>query len=235
MIRVAFCDAEIKSQKLFYEAFRECFPDQEEVVFTPYETGRELLEDLRNDLFLQDILLIDPNLPDMDGFVIIEILRRFRMPLTIIVQSRDNEAARKGYRYQVYDFIKKPLRTEEITRVAERYADQFLKSQKQIKTVFVRGREKILNLQKVMYFESHVRVIRAVSEEDEIEFYMKMNELAEELEDKGFMRCHQSFLVNLAYVQRLENSSVILFNRHKIPVSRRYYKQLREKVKIISI
>ena len=51
----------------------------------------------------------------------------------------------------------------------------------------------------------------------------------DELQEKGFFRCHQSFLINLDCVYRIENNnSVLLFNRRQIPVSRRYIHQLKQ-------
>ena len=113
--------------------------------------------------------------------------------------------------------------------MADRYIREFLRKEERIKTVRVRGKEKNLLLDDILYFESHVRVVKAVMEDDSLDFYMKMNDLADELQEKGFFRCHQSFLINLDCVYRIENNnSVLLFNRRQIPVSRRYIHQLKQ-------
>ena len=229
MLQIAVCDNDKKGLGLIRESWKELLPEEEEPVFTYYETGRELLEKIRNDLFQQDLLYIDSQLSDIDGFVVIEILRRHRIPANVILVSKDNDAARKGYRYRVYDYLRKPFQTEEVRRVADRYIREFLRKEDRIKTVRVRGKEKKLVLDDILYFESHVRVVKAVMEDDSLDFYMKMNDLADELQEKGFFRCHQSFLINLDCVYRIENNnSVLLFNRRQIPVSRRYIHQLKQ-------
>ncbi len=229
MLQIAVCDIDKKGLSLVREIWENQLPDTEEAIFTYYGTGRELLEEVREDRFGQGVLFIDPQLPDMDGFVVIEILQRHRIPVTVILLSKDNEAAQKGYRFHVYDFLHKPLQSEEVRRTADRYIREFLRREDHLLTVRVRGKEKTLWLDDIMYFESHVRVLKAVMEEDTLDFYMKMNVLADMLRSKGFFRCHQSFLINLDYVYRIENNnSVLLFNRHQIPVSRRYIRQLKE-------
>ena len=228
MLQIAVCDNDKKGLGLIRESWKELLPE-EEPVFTYYDTGRELLEKVREDLFQQDLLYIDSQLSDIDGFVVIEILRRHRIPATVILVSKDNDAARKGYWYRVYDYLRKPFQTEEVRRVADRYIREFLRKEERIKTVRVRGKEKNLLLDDILYFESHVRVVKAVMEDDSLDFYMKMNDLADELQEKGFFRCHQSFLINLDCVYRIENNnSVLLFNRRQIPVSRRYIHQLKQ-------
>ena len=43
-----------------------------------------------------------------------------------------------------------------------------------------------------------------------------------------FCRCHNSFMVNLAYVRELDGDSFVLRNNMRIPISRRYKQEARE-------
>lgn len=46
-----------------------------------------------------------------------------------------------------------------------------------------------------------------------------------------FMRVHRSYIINIAFIQKLGHQSVILKNNTKVPLSRNH--GLREKVKVI--
>ena len=51
---------------------------------------------------------------------------------------------------------------------------------------------------------------------------MKMEELEEKLQFLGFIRCHQSYLVNVHKVLFWERAYIVLMGNEKIPVSRKY-------------
>lgn len=57
---------------------------------------------------------------------------------------------------------------------------------------------------------------------------MTMSALSELLQDRGFLRIHQSYLVNMVYIQRLKSTGVWLIDNIKIPISARKYKVLKE-------
>lgn len=44
------------------------------------------------------------------------------------------------------------------------------------------------------------------------------------------IRCHNSYLVNMDHVRRLEKQDFFLDNGKKVPVSRKYLKQCQEKI-----
>ena len=52
-----------------------------------------------------------------------------------------------------------------------------------------------------------------------------MGKLENKLQDKGFFRCHKSYLVNLKYVDRYNRQEVILENGEKIVIAKRRYEQ----------
>ena len=56
-------------------------------------------------------------------------------------------------------------------------------------------------------------------------YYEQMGKLENKLQDKGFFRCHKSYLVNLKYVDRYNRQEVILENGEKIVIAKRRYEQ----------
>ena len=60
----------------------------------------------------------------------------------------------------------------------------------------------------------------------EIEFYGKMSEIQEEMEQQGFVRIHQSYLVSKDEIRMIRRDSVIV-GEVELPVSRRYAEQVK--------
>ena len=50
------------------------------------------------------------------------------------------------------------------------------------------------------------------------------------MRDKGFFRCHKSYLVNLKYVDRYNRQEVILENGEKIVIAKRRYDEFVQEV-----
>ena len=57
---------------------------------------------------------------------------------------------------------------------------------------------------------------------------MKMEELEEKLSSHGFIRCHQSYLINIHKVLFWERSHIGLIGEEIIPVSRKYIKAVNQ-------
>ncbi|MEG0325225.1 MAG: LytTR family DNA-binding domain-containing protein [Cellulosilyticaceae bacterium] len=54
--------------------------------------------------------------------------------------------------------------------------------------------------EEILYFKSDRRKVQALTTKGEYDFYGKLDEIEESLVDKGFMRCHQRYLVNRVFV-----------------------------------
>ena len=57
---------------------------------------------------------------------------------------------------------------------------------------------------------------------------MKIKVLEEELEDKNFLRCHRSYLVNMSQVETILQNKIMLKNGNSIPIGRCYKKNLKK-------
>ena len=94
-------------------------------------------------------------------------------------------------------------------------------------TVQIQGSAQRLRLDRITFFESEAHRIRAFGPDEDIVFYMKMDDLEEMVADRGFIRCHQSYLVNGQWIRGMTSGILTLINRNEIPVSRRYQKAVR--------
>lgn len=61
-------------------------------------------------------------------------------------------------------------------------------------------------------------------------YYEQIGELEDKLRDKGFFRCHKSYLINLKYVDVYNRQEVILENGESIVIAKRRYDEFCQKV-----
>lgn len=98
------------------------------------------------------------------------------------------------------------------------------KTEESVKTFSVKGKIFNIKINNIKYIESDKRV--AIIHEKDIvrKIYAKLNEL-EELLPKQFIRCHQSYIINLDKVRELNSHEFVLNTGERIPISQLKYKE----------
>ena len=83
----------------------------------------------------------------------------------------------------------------------------------------------------ISYFEARNKKIYIRYTDKEVGFYSTMDKIEAELEYR-FVRTHRSFMVNKEYIRRIRLSSneVVLKDKQRVPLSRRYKPSLKELV-----
>lgn len=90
-----------------------------------------------------------------------------------------------------------------------------------------RGEQIRLYHKEIFYIERNLRKTKFHCITENYECSEKLSSFEEKLGD-GFARCHNSFLVNLAYVKSMKRNEIILSNGERISVSNSRSKMTRE-------
>ena len=89
-------------------------------------------------------------------------------------------------------------------------------------TIMCRNHKQIFYLDEILYLESRAHRTMIHTYEGEEVCRDKISDLEQRMGDT-FVRCHQSFLVNMKYIRRIENESFKLENGEEISISKRRY------------
>jgi len=187
------------------------------------------------------ILFLDVDLGDLDGF---DLLKRIAPadPLVIFTTGKAEHALR-AFDVEAIDFLVKPISgprfDEAVLRALKALEARqpqaphgMMVSGQQIALPDARGLT-MLHLDELLYCESdnqYTQVYRR-SEAKPITVSKGITVFDEALHDKGFIRIHQSYLVNKKHIKqylRGEGGEVILSNGANLPVSRRQKQELME-------
>jgi len=85
----------------------------------------------------------------------------------------------------------------------------------------------VIHLAEIRYIMSDKRKVIVCSEEKQEEYYYKLDEV-EELLDDGFVRCHQSYIVNMKKIKILVDEGLMLLDGTFIPISRKNHANTRK-------
>ena len=224
MYNVAVCD-DTEEERLWAAEYAGRFFDREgiEVRIETYASGRELLEsDREYDLYLLDVLM-----PGMSGIDTAQALAEAKGHPVVVFITSSLESAVEGYRVEAAGFILKPVEEESFWATMERVVRRRLGVKKAVLPV-VHNRVNVeLPLERLAWFENRLhRVFVKLADGEILSVNQKLSELQLVLEPHSqFLRCHQSYLVNLDYVDKLEDSCFYMKDGQMIPISRNFYKQ----------
>lgn len=196
-------------------------------------TGKEALQLIHKTH--PDVVFLDIELPDMTGF---ELLRQLQdVTFKTIFTTAHSHYAIKAFRFNALDYLVKPIKEIELKEAVKRLSHssstiehiQTALTNLNVKTVA--EQKLILPTQKGTLRFSLKQITHLEGERNYSYIYLTngSRELSsknlayfeEILEDKGFFRCHRSFLINKHHIKDLRMDDFILKSDVEIPISRR--------------
>lgn len=177
-----------------------------------------------------DLLLLDVALGEADGIQLSREVLDSWPRMQVIFITGHAEYCQEIFQGRPSGFLLKPVKPEKLCAAL----DQAVKARQEdsLRQLAVLDRERRslrLPLGEIRYLESHGRLVRIYAGEQVVETYHRLGELEHQL-NGAFVRCHQSYLVNLAYVQRMEGSQLRLVGGGELPVSRSRAKETRQRL-----
>lgn len=191
-----------------------------------YGNGAELVEQYRPDW---DILLLDVDMPGMDGISAARCIRETDTDVVIIFVTNLAQYAICGYEVNALDYVLKPVNYYALS-IKLKKALRYCRKSETKYLLLNRGGDLVrIPLNYLYYVEVYDHQLRYRTADGD--FLMtgsrSLTAVEKELEGEGFVRCHSSYLVNLRYIDRLEGSNVWVAG-NQLPVSRSRRKKLLE-------
>jgi two-component system LytT family response regulator len=197
-----------------------------------------------------DLLLLDVQMPKLTGFEVLELVGR---DVAVIFTTAFDEYALRAFEVHAVDYLLKPFGADRLRaaldRARERVArrtppptDELLAAARppgsSMARVLVRDgpRVHVIPIEKIDYVQAQDDYVCFRSEGKD---YLKDQTMAQAeaaLDPKQFVRIHQSYLLNMQRLARVdvderENRIAVLHDGRRLPVSRTGYARLSEALK----
>lgn len=224
LVAVIIDDVEREAAELA-KMVRAAAPDHDATVLT-CRSAREL-EDLLAAQDPPDVIFMDVRLGDQSGIDVVERLLPPGSATQVVYVSGFDESHTLVYRTPHASYLRKPLRQEDVSLALEHVRAR--RAEESAAPVALRHDHvvDVVRPRDIAYAESDRRHVVVHARGGDLRVYGKLSELEGEL-PAWFVRCHQSYLINLDYVARLGAESVRLVTGVELPVSRRWRPVLRE-------
>lgn len=192
-----------------------------------FNSGRELLSVYQRDIPKYDVVFLDMILGDSNGIDIAKRIIEFNESVKFIILSSSKEFILDGYEISAVNYIIKPPSIERIEKELLR-AIEISNSNEEFYEINKNGSKLLLKLNDIYYLEVEHRKINVYKKDDVINYYEKLENVERDLEEKGFKRCHRSYVINISKIKELKSNEVRLLNGKVIPIGRKYRESLKE-------
>ncbi|MDE6530130.1 MAG: LytTR family DNA-binding domain-containing protein [Lachnospiraceae bacterium] len=220
MLSIAVCDDEVIECCNMARKIKEILEEMKiPCMIRQFRSGGELLQALES----FDIIFLDIIMQGLDGMKTAQIFREKAFDKILIFVSSSREYVYEAYDVEAFQYLLKPVDDRKLKKVLQKAV---LKTESHSQEFIIISRErqkKKYFLDDIYYFEIKGRMVDVHGPEGIFTYYEQIGELENKLRDKGFFRCHKSYLINLKYVDGYNRQEVILENGENILIAKRRY------------
>jgi DNA-binding LytR/AlgR family response regulator len=225
-IKIGICDDKANDIKMLSEALYEY---DHSFKITTYMNAESLLEDLYDSKILFDILFLDIYMPGLNGVEAAGKIRARMNDTIIIFFSSSDEHYAEAYEVFAFNYLLKPIDKVKLNRTLDQaLANLSKESQKQIRFSYKAKTYRIF-CKDIRYIESKDKIIYFhMSNHNILQCYAKMDDILKQLPEELFIRCHQSFTVNIVPISEMGDKYFRIDNE-VISISKKYLKYAKDK------
>ena len=173
---------------------------------------------------IYSVILMDIQMPGIDGMNASYELRKIDKTVSIIFITSMVQFAQKGYEVNAVSFMLKPINYYDFALKFKKALDISLMNQNRNITLNTKNGICRISTDKIMYVKiiKHKLIYHLVDEL--IEMTGVLSEVEERLNEYGFLRCNQCYLVNPKFIVAVKGKEVIIGNEY-LQISRPRYNQ----------
>ncbi len=227
MLRAAIVEDE-RAEREKLRSYLKRFGNEQklEIHVEEFTDGIQLVDEYAHNF---DVIFLDIEMQRMNGMETARAIRAKDADVLLLFVTNLAQYAIEGYEVEAVDFMVKPVHYETFVPRMEKVLKKL-----NLKTghllPFRMGKSTVyLNAWDILYAETMNKKTLLHTATEDLPCSETMNELQEKLEECGFYRCHNAFLVNMNAIDRMD-SCVVIVRGVEIPVSKYRRKEFKQAV-----
>lgn len=174
-----------------------------------------------------DILFIDIQLGEEDGIEIAKRIKEKFPHIKVIFITGFMGYCKNIFETEPTYFIVKPIEIENLKKALKKAMEEIEEDNHKLLLLCAKGTVVSAKLNKIKYIESMKRKVIIYENDSSVEVYCKLNDIEEKL-PVNFLRCHQSYIVNMNKIKQLNMYSFLMADGMEIPISQSRYNKTKE-------
>lgn len=226
-MRIAICDDSVLDREIIRD-FLQMYTAERAISVTieEYANGMQLVYDVEDGRFF-DVIFLDILMDGLHGMDIARNLRKMDYNGKIVFLTCTADFAVDSYEVEAAGYLLKPHYYEKFCALFDRIAERMPRDGYRLLS---RGRVVVVPYDEIVYVESCNNTCTLHRAGGAVyTIYKKLSEIEQALTDRRFLRCHQSFLVNMRYIAKadkqfeLTTGDVVLIRQRSLREIRQTY------------
>jgi len=183
-----------------------------------------------------DLLLLDINMPEKDGFELLEMLDE--VPITVFTTAFD-EYAIKSFEYNALDYLLKPINDKRFGQAIEKVKIKLegttesnttstIEKLTNTSQIFIKDGEKcwLVKIGDILLIEIVGNYSRVYFQDQKPMLYKSLNQVEEKLPEENFFRVNRQQIINMNHIKNVVpwfngKLKLVMNNNEEVEVSRR--------------
>lgn len=216
-MRFALCDDLKQDRELLRAYLRDALAERRITAdIEVFDSGDALLEHLSREPF--DAYFLDIYMQGMTGVqTAYRLLEKDARTVIVFITSSPDHMA-DGFQIGAVHYLVKPVTPDSVGQALERVLRLLDKPEAYI-TLQIGRMEKQVLLEDIVFVESRERQCLIHTKKEVMPPYIRLDELQAMLDDR-FLRCHRSYLINMAETEGLFSDGFLMSDGAAVPVKR---------------
>ena len=222
--RLAVCDDEktmLRQISTYLDQWQKESGRKLEVFY--FTSAESLLKSMNRNT---DLVLLDISMGGITGMDCAKTLREEGFTGEFMFITSMENYALEGYKVHAFAFLTKPLVYEELSAALSDCQAKLSASAPSVLPVETSSGTKILKADDILYAEVFGRETSfSMRGGDTVVSVIQLANVEEKLLDKGFFRCHRSYLINMKHVENISPPDITLAGGSVVPISKHRVKE----------
>ena len=222
--KIAICDdVEVERFVLKRQLMAYFRSTGEEADIQEFVSGESLLADIEEDYIWPDLIFLDIYMGALNGMETARRLRSMNVKAPIVFLTASPDFALESYEVEASGYLLKPAEEEQTNTLLRRLLKTDLRKRIAVKC---KRQFRYPFIDDMLYLESdrHTVTIHML-DGSKLVTADKLGELEKKIGDDRFLRCHQSYLVNMEHIVDVDDGFV-LRDRTTVPIRVRGRKEV---------
>jgi DNA-binding LytR/AlgR family response regulator len=220
-VHIAIVEDDSNTRKELVKYFDRYFEqDAHRYSIDEYVDGDEILESYNASY---DLILLDIQMTRLDGLKTAEKIRQLDENVYLVFVTNLANYAIRGYSVNALDFVLKPVNYLMLRQLLQRVEKLLDKRNKRFITLPTDQGLARLEVAQIDYVETEGHIMAIHTQKGVYRLRDTMKNMERKLSDYGFYRCNNCYLVNLARLEKVDHSCVIVSGQ-TLSISRPRYK-----------
>lgn len=231
MIRIAICDDEESAialhDRIVKASLRSCGIGYE---ITHYTRSTNLLYDITDDGFFYDLVLLDIEMPGINGMKLSEKIKSCLPNIKIIFVTSHTEYALDAFELSIFRYVPKNNLEIKLTAAVTDAAKLIELEAGQEYIIQTTNRMEKIPYKDIFYIQRDGKNASIVSSTGTSKVRKSLQQVFDELNTSEFIFIDRGYIVNIIQIMKISNGMVVLKNGEQLPVSRAHLQEVKQQI-----